>query len=175
MDPRLTLAVADVVDLPDHAERAWRICQAFETTQRVMWSSMWPWGHCAVSSLLLAPMLRAGIGREYRVVIGWVRETPTHRHGVHAWVADEEDYKYDPTYGQFLKSGFPTKLATLGIYLAGDPAPHVAHNTLTLDGEEEMRRSITPTEGDGWSAASHVRYYFHAVGMEMERNEGVKY
>lgn len=164
----------------DHFVRAHMICEAFEQTQRVMWSYMWPMGHCAVSSLLLAPMLRAGLERDYHVVIGWVRETRTHRPGAHAWVEDQDRNIYDPTYHQFFKKPDwqykgeqPREPSALMVAAAGSPKMNLYHPLvgLTLDGEEEMRRSIKPQScPDGWSASSNARQIFWFALDEMKRD-----
>lgn len=157
----MTLWIEHRHDLPDHFLRAWEICRSFEQTQRVMWSAFWPMGHCAVSSLLLAPILRAALEREYRVVIGYVNETHSHREGAHAWVQDEDENIFDITYGQFAKEGHnhPTALGVMpsgslnGIYM-----PFIS---LALDGEEEMRRQIKPqSQLGGWSARSDSKFWF---------------
>lgn len=142
------------------------ICRSFELTQRSMWSSMWPFGHCAVSSLLLAPMLRAACEREYRVVIGYVIHTDTHIGGVHAWIQDEQGWIYDPTYEQFNRDRHQIVVKPAYLITHEDAGLHKPFVSLTLDGEEQARRSIKPqSTSEGWTASSIIKQLFHRLNV----------
>lgn len=141
-------------------ERCRRVAQAFEASQRALWCSLWPGGHCAVTSLLLAPLLRcADPAGEWRVAIGVVAYTrcgafkrPAYQRDIdrqpyiHAWCERADGALVDGTYGQF---DFGDALAVLEAHEAGDLG-HYASVVLDLDAEEAYRRSITPSERDGW-------------------------
>lgn len=155
------------------------VASAFELTQRALWSSMWPRGHCAVSSLLLAPMLRcADPDGCWRVAVGvvawtcngalaaeyerrWGERAVAHKAPLpHAWCERSADGAIvDPTYGQF-DAG--EALVVLASREAGDLG-HYAHRIMTLDEEESARRSIAPSLADGWYATSLVKRWFENI------------
>jgi hypothetical protein len=160
-------------------ERIAAVAAAFEQTQLAMWSSMWPLGHCAVSSLLLAPMLRcATADASWRVAVGivahtingglnaeyerkWGEKLPDiNKYPLpHAWCENDAGDVVDCTYGQF---DLGDALVMLKARETGDLG-HYAHRIMTLDEEELARRAITPHERDGWSAGSIVKRWFERI------------
>lgn len=156
--------------------RIQRVADAFAETQRAMWSSLWPLGHCAVSSLLLAPLLRAASDDGWAVHVGlvaWTRSGAVQsiideRTGRpldyyrpplrHAWCESRAGDVVDVTYGQFDRGA---ELVCLRAHEAGDLG-HYTSWRLKLDEEEGCRRSIV-SSGDGWSVRSAVRPMFEAI------------
>lgn len=144
-------------------ERAEAIATAFEGTQRSMWSSMWPLGHCAVSSLLLNPLLEAAMPEEeWRVVVGVAGDCHTH-----AWIQNRQGDVVDPTWGQFDRDA----RVALRIEPAGNAGLWQAEIELPPEQEDFYRRSIEPTfvptgknreNIAGWQAGSKVKELFHS-------------
>lgn len=133
-----------------------RISAALTTAQEVMWWSQWPFGHCAVSALLLAPSLRAPTEIDFRVVIG-----RCHDNRMHAWIESPEGDIIDPTYGQFAEG---EALRWLRAHDAGRLG-HEGELKLTLDQEEFYRRAIVPSaappdEVDGWIGKCGIKKLF---------------
>jgi len=147
------------------------ITQKFAEQQRAMWSSLWPMGHCAVTSLLLCPVLRAGTGDGWSFVVGRVTllrvprvygEVP-HRH---AWCQREDGLIADATFGQFVPD-IDRELMSDIVLVTEDPGGSYApYRVFTMDEEEEARRTITPTEHDGWQAGSIIKRVFHEMELE---------
>lgn len=137
-------------------ERCRCVAEAFEHSQRTLWSSIWPSGHCSVTSLLLAPLLRcADPSGKWRIAIGVVAYALPRRvwryktEGQplrHAWCERLDGAVVDATYGQF---DMCDPLVVLEPVCAGDLG-HYAHVILDLDAEEAYRRSIQPTLRSGW-------------------------
>jgi biotin operon repressor len=126
-------------------EKAGAIAREYVDSQRMAWS-LWPGGHCFVTSLLLAPLLRASLEEDMAVIVGVVQ-----RHGLiekHAWIEDLTGNIVDPTYGQF--DGGPA-VRVLQYYRA-DELGHWGDIRLTLAQEELYRNSIRVRTGDesGW-------------------------
>lgn len=154
-------------------ERVAAVGQMIEATQRELWSSHWPMGYCAVTSLLSAPLLRcADDAGGWRVAVGVVAATGLRRWRVeydwrrtepfcHAWCESAAGDIWDPTYGQF-DGGDPA--VVLPAHQAGDLG-HYASWVMTLDEEEDARRSISSRRfKDGWTAQSSVRTAFARLG-----------
>lgn len=147
-------------------ERCARVAASFQASQEELWSSMWPLGHCAVSSLLLCPLLRcADEAGCWRVAAGLVASSyrsprlPLR----HAWCESAAGDVIDPTYGQF--DGDP--LLVLPAREAGQLG-HYASLVMTLDEEEAARRSISPSRSrGGWTASSSVKVFFGLVDLGM--------
>jgi hypothetical protein len=116
-----------------------------------MWSMMWPVGHCGVASLCLAPLLRASLQLDLRVVVG-----KAHNARIHAWIESPEGDVIDPTYGQF-NNTYP-----LHVIPAHAVVDHCGEISLSLDEEEHYRRSIKPRDNvnHGWSAKSGIKSLF---------------
>jgi hypothetical protein len=138
-------------------ERAAEIARAFQETLQAQWSSMWPHGHCGVSSLLLNPMLTAAVPQLCtRVAIGVCLDAR-----VHAWVESDVGDLIDPTFGQFMDHDFnyefPLLIAPAHMaHLYG----HCADTYLTPSQEDFYRRSIDPFKLNGWSARSKINALF---------------
>lgn len=143
-------------------ERAVSIALSFADQQREMWSSLWPRGHCAVSSLLLCPILRAGTGNQmWRVAIGRVRVfDEMHRH---AWCELRDEIIIDITFSQFL-TGSREKLRATPMRVAtnlDNLSNYLVYTELTLQREEEARNSIRSTgNSDGWMPGSIIKQVF---------------
>lgn len=145
-----------------------QIALSFQVSQETMWSSLWPLGHCAVTSLLLCPLLRAyDTDAGWHVVVGLVAgpraltiyENPgTPRR--HAWCEDAAGDIADPTYGQFDRGD---ALVVLPAHEAGDLG-HYASWKMTLDEEDAARHSIV-SKNDGWSVHSSVRVFFGLIEL----------
>lgn len=144
-------------------ERAGVIARESDRVFRVMWSSMWPTGHCTVASLCLAPLLRSSLDVDFRVAVGRAGDCKPH-----AWVEGPDGDIVDPTFGQF-DDGTP--LRVLDSHHA-DELGHCPEILLTLDQEENLRRSIKPkmlkpypidmdVTWAGWSASSAIKSLFH--------------
>lgn len=146
-------------------ERATSIAFSFVDQQRAMWSSIWPLGHCAVSSLLLCPILRAGTSNpKWRVAIGRVRVSD--RLHQHAWCQLPNGMIVDITYGQFV----PELLTTpLRVAIALDELrDYYVYRELPLQSEDEARHSIrSMRNSDGWMPGSIIKRRFE----EMERQD----
>jgi hypothetical protein len=142
--------------------RAEEIASRIEPAFEVMWSMMWPLGHCAVASLCLAPLLRASLEIDFRVVVGRAANNQ-----VHAWVETPEGDIVDPTYGQFDDGPALRVLKAHEAHLLG----HCGEIMLDLDQEEHYRRSIKPyTTRDGWTARSGIKTLFsdHPIAINTD-------
>lgn len=141
-------------------DRIEAIVEAFEPGFQIMWSSIWPMGCCAVTSVLVAPLLRASLEIDFVVVCGWAAE-----HRVHAWIQSPAGDIIDPTYGQFDGD------TALRIWSAGTNGGHEVHKTLTLNEEEEGRRSIKPkSTSDGSLPGSALKAVFNEMNDIDEAN-----
>jgi hypothetical protein len=152
-------------------ERAEHIATAFEASQRAMWSGMWPLGHCAVSSLLLNPLLTAAMPAwEPRIVVGVAGDSWTH-----AWIESRYGDVVDPTWGQFvgrhgdlIMDGEDVDLA-LRVCSAHEAHDYQGEIRLTESQEDFYRRSIDPRQihsgpklTSGWTAQSRVKELFRS-------------
>lgn len=147
----------DEVRRPDRLEV---IVESFAVQQRAMWSSMWPFGHCAVSSLLLCPILCAGTGKSWWVAVRRFKDSRG-RLRRHAWCVDAGDTVVDVTYGQFA----PQEERVWFISDCDDRfKPYVV---LDPDSEDRARRSIQPSDEEGWAPGSIIKQLF----AEMERED----
>lgn len=134
----------------DELERAEHLARKMNPVFAGMWSFMWPKGHCAVASLCLAPLLRASLDIDFRVVVGRADDNK-----VHAWIESPEGDIIDPTYGQF-DSGYPVYVIDVR-----QVVDHMGELKLTLDEEDYYRRSISPKHwSSGWSALSDIKKLF---------------
>jgi hypothetical protein len=134
-------------------EMATNIAIAFEKTQRVTWSSTWPTGHCLVSSLLLAPLIRMPVEWEVAVAIG-----VAYKCRPHAWLETPDGDVIDPTYGQFDRG---KALRVLPAHQSGDLG-HMIEVKLTIAQEERCRNAIQPSIGNGWNQAADILQLFGA-------------
>ena len=136
-------------------ERAGAIAREYVSSQRMAWN-YWPGGHCYVTSLLLAPLLRASLEQDFAVVVGMVRYCG--RQEIHAWIENLEGDIVDPTFGQF--DGGPA-VRVLPVYRS-DELGHWGEIRLTLDQEEFYRNSIQVRTGDesGWDPLCRILELF---------------
>ena len=138
-------------------ERAAQIARAFDLTLKAQWSSIWPHGHCAVSSLLLNPMLTSAVPQlGTKVAVGMCLNAR-----IHAWIESDSGDVIDPTFGQFLEYDFDREFPLLiasahQVSIYG----HSAEIYLSPKEEDFYRRSINPRELNGWSARSKVKDLF---------------
>lgn len=132
-------------------ERAINIAIAFERTQRVTWSSTWPYGHCFVSSLLLAPLIRVPLEWEVAVAIGVAHDSRPH-----AWLEAPDGDIIDSTFGQF-DGGKP--LRVLPAHQSGLLGREVEIK-LSVTQEEYCRQAIKPSQIDGWDQLAGILELF---------------
>lgn len=132
-------------------EKAGAIAREYVVSQRMAWSH-WPGGHCYVTSLLLAPLLRASLEQDFAVVVGIVQYCG--RQERHAWIENPEGDIIDPTFGQF--DGGPA-VRVLPVYRS-DELGHWGEIRLALDQEEFYRNSIRARTGDesGWDSLCRI-------------------
>jgi hypothetical protein len=130
-------------------ERAEAIAQVLEPVQRTMWSSIWPHAHCFVTALTSAPLIRAPLEWDVRVIVGVVYKRP------HAWLGSPDHDIIDQTYvfdgGPHLRVLTAARAEELG---------HVSLVTLTLEQEALYRAAIRPSCQDGWDPAVKVHTLF---------------
>lgn len=125
----------------DELDRVEAIVEGLEPGFAAIWSC-WPNYCCVSSSLLIAPILRAAMGIEFKVAAGWA-----FNRNPHAWIETPAGDIIDPTFGQFDGD------AALRIWSAGTRAGHEAYKLLDLVEEEEGRQRIrTEQIGDFGSA-----------------------
>ena len=132
-------------------EIAGAIARESVSSQRMAWSH-WPGGHCYVTSLLLAPLLRASLEKDFAVVVGIVQFCG--RQERHAWIENPEGDIVDPTFGQF--DGGPA-VRVLPVHRA-DELGHWGEIRLTPSQEEFYRNSIRARTGDesGWDSLCRI-------------------
>lgn len=132
-------------------DTATEIARAFEATQRAMWSSIWPHGHCMVTSLLLAPLIRVPLEWDVAVTVG-----VAHENRPHAWIETPCKDIIDPTFGQF------TGEEAL-VVLPADRSTQLGHCAkvrLNLKAEEVYRNAIRPSVGNGWCESVDIATLF---------------
>lgn len=135
-------------------QRAEKIARAFVWVQRAMWSSMWPLGHCGVSSLLLNPQLTAPMpDQEWAVVVG------NYKGRAHAWIESFGGDIVDITWGQFGDAPTDWPLLVLPAHEAASRG-HFAEIRLSPQEEDFYRRSINPHEYQGWHGRSKIKHLF---------------
>lgn len=133
-------------------DRAGRIAQLLDKAHEEMYSYLWPTGCCTVTSLVLAPYLRAAMNIDFHVIVGRAHDCK-----FHVWVESPEGDVIDPTYGQFDNG---PALRVLNARHAGGLG-HCGEVALSLDQEEHYRRTIYLRKIDGfWSASSEMKILF---------------
>lgn len=132
-------------------EHATNIALAFQRTQQVTWSSTWPIGHCFVSSLFLAPLIRLPLEWEVAVVVGMASDCKPH-----AWIESPEGDIIDPTYGQF------DPKAPLRVLPAGHSGElgHMGEIRLSVPQEDFCRNALRPSNKSGWSQDADIQQLF---------------
>lgn len=137
-------------------ERITDICLSMETVWPTMWDSCWvttwPNGACTVTSLLLAPLLRASIHADLHVVIGVVDGMK------HCWIELDDGTVVDPTFGQFVPGLQPLMILPPAECTSRG---HRAHTVLSLEDEENYRSTIRPMASPfGTHACSAIKADF---------------
>lgn len=131
------------------------VCLSAEAMWKTMWKT-WPDGHCTVTSLLLAPILRGSVGYGFEVMVGSVEIQDEWQ--PHVWITTPEGCYIDPTYGQFMGyDDSPLLITRMG------RGPRYEWKLILTSKEERYRRSIEPKHSSlmGWSAGSDLRQVLH--------------